>query len=259
MSELIHPTAIVDHAAQIHESVVVGPYSVIGADVTIDEKTIVESHVVIKGPSTIGKNNHFYSFSSIGEAPQDKKFANEKTELIIGDNNTIREFVSINRGTAQDAVATRIGNDNWIMAYVHIAHDCQIGSHTIMSNNATLAGHVHVEDHVILSGFAKVHQFCRIGQHSFCGMNTDITRDVPPYIMLSGNPGTPRGINQEGLKRRGFTPEQIRMIKEAYRLLYRKELKLDEAKVAIIELANQHTELQAFVNFFEKSERSIVR
>jgi len=177
----------------------------------------------------------------------------------MGDRNTVREYVTINRGTSQDATVTRVGDDNWIMAYVHIAHDCQVGNNIIMSNNATLAGHVHIGDHAILSGFAKIHQFCRVGAHSFCGMDTGITRDVPPYTMISGHPAIPRGINQEGLKRRGFTKEQIKNIKTAYRLLYRSDLKLDEARKQISELASDNDELALFTQFFSDSTRSIVR
>jgi UDP-N-acetylglucosamine acyltransferase len=255
----IHPTAIIDQSAEIHASVNIGAYSIIDANVKIGADTIIESHVVVKGPTTIGKANHIFSFASIGDAPQDKKYAGEPTELHIGDHNVIREYSSINRGTIQDAFATRIGNHNLIMAYVHLAHDCQIGNHVILANNTTLAGHVHVGDHAILGGFSKAHQFVHIGAHSFMAFDTGLTRDVPPYVMVSGHPGVPRGINQEGLKRRDFDLEQIRNIKKAYRLLYRSELKLDEAKIQIKELAEKHPELDIFNEFFANSTRSIVR
>jgi len=255
----IHPTAIVDSTADIHTSVKIGPYSIVEANVTIDADTIIESHVVVKGPSKIGKANHIFSFASIGDAPQDKKYAGEPTELHIGDHNVIREYTSINRGTVQDSFATRIGDHNLIMAYVHLAHDCQIGNNTILANNTTLAGHVHVGDHAILGGFTKSHQFVHIGAHSFMAFDTGLTRDVPPYVMVSGHPGVPRGINQEGLKRRDFNSDQIRNIKKAYRLLYRSDLKLEDAKEQIKQLATEHSELEIFNQFFAESTRSIVR
>lgn len=255
----IHPTAIIDPSAQIHASAKIGAYTIIDANVSIGADSIIESHVVVKGPTKIGKANHIFSFASIGDAPQDKKYAGEPTELHIGDHNIIREYTSINRGTVQDAFATRVGDHNLIMAYVHLAHDCQIGHHTILANNTTLAGHVHVGDHAILGGFSKAHQFVHIGAHSFLAFDTGITRDVPPYVMVSGTPGTPRGINQEGLKRREFSIDQIRNIKKAYRLLYRSELIMDEAKAQILELAKEHAELALFTEFFADSTRSIVR
>ena len=255
----IHPTAVIDPTAELHPSVNVGPFTIVGPNVFIDADTNVEGHVLIKGPTKIGKGNHIFSFASVGDAPQDKKYAGEPTELIIGDNNVIREYCSINRGTIQDAFATRIGSNNLIMAYVHIAHDVQIGSHTILANNTTLAGHVHVGDHAILGGFTKSHQFVHIGAHSFTAFDTGLTRDVPPYVMVSGHPGIPRGINKEGLKRRDFSKEQIRTILNAYKLLYRSDLKLDEAKVQIAEMSKQHSELELFNEFFKDSTRSIVR
>ena len=255
----IHPSAVIDSSAVIHPSVKVGAFTIIGANVSIGANTIVEGHVLIKGPTKIGKSNHIFSFASVGDAPQDKKYAGEPTELHIGDNNVIREYCSINRGTVQDAFATRIGSHNLIMAYVHIAHDVQIGSHTILANNTTLAGHVHVGDHAILGGFTKSHQFVHIGAHSFTAFNTGLTRDVPPYVMVSGHPGVPRGINKEGLKRRDFSKEQIRTILNAYKVLYRSELKLDDAKMQIAEMAKNNSELELFNEFFTDSTRSIVR
>ncbi len=256
---MIHPTAIVAPEAEIDGSATIGPYSIIGARVCIGRGTVVGPHVVIKGPTTIGEGNRILQFASIGEDPQDKKYAGEETRLEIGNRNLIREYCTINRGTAQDAAVTRVGDDNWLMSYTHIAHDCQIGNNVIMSNNATLAGHVHVEDHAILSGFTAVHQFCRIGAHSFIGGLAGITRDVLPFMMIAGQPPEPRGINQEGLKRRGFTPEQIRNLKEAYKLLYRSGLRLAEAREQLGALAPSQPEVQAIVEFMDRSERSILR
>jgi UDP-N-acetylglucosamine acyltransferase len=229
----IHPAAIVDPHAILDGSVEVGAYSIIGPNVTIGSGTKIGPHVVIDGHTTIGCDNTFFQFSSIGAAPQDKKYAGEATRLEIGDRNVIREFCTFNLGTVQDVGITRIGSDNWIMAYVHIAHDCQIGSHTIFANNAQLAGHVHVGDWTILSGFTNVHQFCKIGDHAMVGMSTSLTQDVPPFVMISGNPAAAHGVNVEGLKRRGFTREQIGDIRHAYKLLYKSNLTLDEAKLAL--------------------------
>ena len=256
---MIHSTAIVSPAAELAEDVAVGPYSIIGDDVQIGAGTEIGSHVVIKGTTEIGKNNRFFQFASIGEDPQDKKYDGEKTQLIIGDGNTIREYCTLNRGTAQDTGVTRIGNNNWLMAYVHVAHDCEIGNETIFANNSSLAGHVIVSDYVIFGGFSGAHQFCRIGAHSFIGNNAAVTRDVPPYIMVSGQPAVPRGVNSEGLKRRGFDSDQARNVKEAFRLLYRSGLRLEEARDRIDELAASREELRIFAEFLERSERSIVR
>ena len=256
---MIHPTAIVSPAAELAAGVQVGPYSVIGAGVRIGSGTIIASHVVIKGPTTLGKGNRIFQFASVGDDPQDKKYAGEATQLEIGDGNTIREYCTINRGTVQGGGLTRVGNNNWLMSYTHIAHDCQVGDDVIMSNNATLAGHVHVEDHVILSGFCAVHQFCRIGAHSFVGGLCGITRDVLPFMMVAGSPPEPRGINQEGLKRRGFTPQQVRNLKEAYRILYRSGLRLVEAREQLNPLATTQPEVQTLLEFLDRSERSIVR
>ena len=231
----IHATAIVDPKAHLDTGVEVGPYSVIGPNVVIGSGTVVGPHVVIEGHTTIGRDNKLFQFSSIGAAPQDKKWNGEPTRLEIGDGNTIREFVTFNLGTVQDKGVTRLGNDNWISAYVHLAHDCQVGSHTIFSNNAQLAGHVEVGDHAILSGYCGVHQFCKIGAHAFIGMYTSLTQDVPPFVMVAGNPAAAKGINVEGLKRRGFTREQIDAIRAAYKLIYRGGLTLEEAKASLQE------------------------
>ena len=217
---LIHKTALVSKDANIAENVSIGPYSIIGPEVAIGEDCVIESHVVIKGKTTIGSENHIYSFASIGDDPQDKKYSNEDTSVEIGNRNTIREYTSINKGTTQDVGTTRLGDDNWIMAYVHIAHDCQVGSNTIFANNTTLAGHVIVGDYVIFGGFSGAHQFCKIGAHSFLGMYSGVARDLPPYVIVMGQPAEPRGINLEGLKRRDFNSDQIRNIKTAYKYLY---------------------------------------
>ncbi len=256
---MIHATAIVSPDAELAANVAVGPYSIIGAGVRIGAGTNIASHVVIKGPTTLGENNRIFQFASIGDDPQDKKYAGEATRLEIGDGNTIREYCTINRGTVQAGGVTRVGSNNWLMSYTHIAHDCCVGDDVIMSNNATLAGHVHVEDHVILSGFCAVHQFCRIGTHSFVGGLCGITRDVLPFMIVAGNPPEPRGINQEGLRRRGFTAEQMRNLKEAYRLLYRSGLRLVEARQQLGALAADQPEVKAIVEFLDRSERSIVR
>ncbi len=212
---MIHPTALIADTASVASDVEIGPYSVIGDDVVIGSGTEIGSHVVINGPTEIGSDNKIYQFASIGDDPQDKKYAGEPTRLVIGDRNTIREYCTISRGTVDDDGVTTIGDDNWIMAYVHIAHDCRVGNNTIMANNATLAGHVHVGDWVIFGGFTGVHQFCHIGAHAFLGMFSVISQDVPAYTMISGQPAGPKGINSEGLKRRGFTPDQILNIKKA--------------------------------------------
>jgi UDP-N-acetylglucosamine acyltransferase len=256
---VIHPTAIISPDAELAAGVAVGPYSIVGAGVRIGAGTSIASHVVIKGPATIGEGNRIFQFASIGDDPQDKKYAGEATRLEIGNGNTIREFCTINRGTVQAGGVTRVGSNNWLMSYTHIAHDCHVGDDVIMSNNATLAGHVHVENHAILSGFCAVHQFCRIGTHSFVGGLCGITRDVLPFMIVAGNPPEPRGINQEGLKRRGFTTEQMRNLKEAYRLLYRSGLRLVEAREQLGAMATDRPEVRAIVEFLDRSERSIVR
>ncbi len=229
----IHTTAVVDPKAVLDGSVEIGAYSLIGPHVTIGAGTKIGSHVVIEGHTTIGRDNTFYQFSSIGAAPQDKKYGGEPTRLEIGDRNTIREFCTLNIGTAQDLGVTRIGNDNWIMAYVHIAHDSQLGSNIILANNATLAGHVHLEDWVFLGGFTTVHQFCHIGAHAMTAFTSAVSQDVPPFVTVAGNRASPVGINTEGLKRRGFTSEQITAIRRAYKLIYKSGLSLEDAKTAL--------------------------
>ena len=256
---MIHPTAIVSDKASIADDVQIGPYSVIGDDVEIGARTRIDSHVVVNGPARIGEDNHIYQFASIGDDPQDKKYADEPTKLTIGDRNTIREFCTFSRGTVQDRGETIMGDDNWIMAYVHVAHDCVIGNQTIMANNTTLAGHVHVGDWVIMGGFAGAHQFCKIGAHAFLGMYTGINRDVAAYTMVSGQPAAVRGINSEGLKRRGFTPEQIRNIKNAYRITFRKGKRKEEAIEEIAALVAEQPELELFLESLRSSDRGLTR
>lgn len=256
---MIHHTAVVSNKAAIADDVVVGPYAVIGDDVEIASGTRIDSHVVVNGPTKIGKDNHIYQFASIGDDPQDKKYAGEPTRLIVGDRNTIREFCTISRGTTQDEGETIIGDDNWIMAYVHIAHDCVVGDKTIMANNTTLAGHVHIGDWVICGGFSGAHQFCKIGAHAFLGMYAGVNRDVPAYTMVSGQPAAPRGINAEGLKRRDFSADQIRNIKNAYRLTFRKGKKLSEAIQEIADLSQEQPELNLFLESLRSSERGLIR
>lgn len=259
----IHATAIVDKNASLDSTVEVGPYAVIGPNVVIGAGTKIGSHVVMDGHTTVGRDNVFHPFSSIGGPPQDKKYAGEPTRLDIGDRNLIREFCTFNLGTVQDGGVTRIGNDNWIMAYVHLAHDVQVGSHTIFANNASLAGHVEVGDWVILGGFSAVHQFCKIGSHAMLGMSTSLTQDVPPFVILNGNPAAAHGINVEGLKRRGFTREQIGAIRNAYKTIYKSGFTLAEAKSALAEaekaLPDAAIHLRAMREFLETSSRGIVR
>lgn len=255
----IHPTAIIDPSAQLDSSVEVGAYTVIGADVKIDAGTRILNHVSISGPTTIGKNNHIFQFSSLGEAPQDKKYKGEPTLLEIGDNNTIREFCTFNRGTIQDKGTTKIGNDNWIMAYVHIAHDCQIGNNTIFANNSSLAGHVDVYDYAILGGFTLIHQFCKIGSHVITAVGSVVFKDIPPYVTAAGYDAKPHGINSEGLKRRGFSADSILQIKRAYKTLYRNGLTLDEAKAELSTMQLQAPEIGLLTDFLNVSTRGIVR
>lgn len=256
---MIHPTAIIEPGAQVASGVEIGAYSIIGSHVEIGSGTKIGPHAVIKGHTRIGRNNRIYQFVSLGEIPQDKKYAGEPTRLEIGDNNEIREFCTFNIGTAQDIGITRIGNNNWIMAYVHLAHDCQIGNHTIFANNAQLAGHVTVEDFAILGGFTVVHQFCRIGTHSITAMGTILLQDIPPYVTVSGNPASPHGINSEGLKRRGFSSDAILEIRRAYKTLYKSGLSLQEAKDALFSKVEAHAELGPFLEFISGSKRGIVR
>ena len=255
----LHPTAIISPQARLGNGVTVGAYSVIGPDVEIGDDTWIGPHVVVNGPTRIGAGNRIYQFSSIGEAPQDKKYAGEPTRLEIGDRNTIRESVTINRGTVGGGGVTSIGHDNLLMAYIHIAHDCHIGNNTIFSNNASLAGHVAVGDYVILGGFTLVHQFCSLGAHCFTGMGSAISKDVPPYLMIAGNPAHPHGINSEGLKRRGFDADALACLRQAYKALYRSKLPLDEAKEELRGMAENCEEVRPFIDFIERSQRSIIR
>jgi len=259
MSVKIHPTAVIDPKAELDSSVEVGPYSIIGAGVKVNADTRIGSHVVLKGPTTIGKNNQIFQFSSLGEQPQDKKFKDEPTKLEIGDNNTIREFCTFNRGTTQDKGTTKIGNNNWIMAYVHIAHDCVVGNNTILANNSSLAGHVDIHDYAILGGFTLVHQFCKIGAHVITAVNTVVFKDIPPYVTAAGYDAKPHGINSEGLKRRGYTPESIMQIKRAYKALYRKGLSLEEAKVELVQMQKECSEIVLLTDFLNTTTRGIVR
>ena len=250
----IHPTAVVDAQARIDSSAEIGPYCVIGPHVTIGAGTTVGAHCVIEGHTTIGCDNRIFQFASLGAAPQDKKYAGEPTRLVVGDRNTIREFCTLNTGTAQDTGVTVVGNDNWIMAYVHIAHDCVVGDHTVLANNATLAGHVQVGDHAIIGGLTGIHQFTHVGAHVMAGFASHISQDVPPFMMVDGNPLSVRGLNLEGLRRRGFTPARIAAVKQMHRLLYRHGLTLEAARSAIAALPEQYPEgaddialLQAFL------------
>jgi UDP-N-acetylglucosamine acyltransferase len=259
----IHPTALVDPKAVLDESVEVGPYTIIGPNVSIGARTKIGPHVVIEGYTSIGCDNEFFQFSSIGAAPQDKKYAGEPTRLEIGDRNTIREFCTFNVGTIQDAGVTRLGNDNWIMAYVHVAHDCQIGSNIILANNATLAGHVHLDDWVFLGGFTTIHQFCRIGAHAMTAFTSAVSQDVPPFVTVAGNRAAPVGINTEGLKRRGFSSEQISAIRRAYKLIYKSGLSLEEAKEALANEASNSADaanhLRLMLEFLNANTRGIAR
>lgn len=256
---MIDARAVIDPGAELAGDVSVGPYSVIGPDVIIGRGTHIGPHVVINGPTRIGRDNKIFQFASIGDAPQDKKYAGEPTRLEIGDRNTIREFVTINRGTIQDEGVTRMGDDNWIMAYVHIAHDCQIGNQTIFANNASLAGHVTVGDFAILGGFTLVHQFCSIGTHSLTAFGSGISLDVPPYMTVGGSPARVHGLNMEGLRRRGLSPENRKVLKQAYKTLYRKSLSLQDAIAIMKDEKDTCPELQLLVDFLEQQKRGIVR
>jgi UDP-N-acetylglucosamine acyltransferase len=256
---MIHSTAIIDPSAQIASDVQIGPYTVIGADVVINEGCKIGSHCVVNGPTKIGKHNVIHSHASIGGDPQDKKFKHERTELVIGDHNTIFEFTTISRGTGDGTSVTRIGNQNWIMAYVHIAHDCIVGDNCIFANNATLAGHAEVADWAILGGFVGVHQFCKIGAHAFIGMGSLINADVPPYLMVADKYAEPRGINSEGLKRRGFDADRIAAIKRAYRAMFMSGKPLSEAKAELATIAENSDDVRAMLEFIESSQRGILR
>jgi len=259
----IHPTAIVDTRAELADSVSVGPYAVIGPHVRVAEGTTIGAHCVIEGRTTIGRDNRIFQFASIGAAPQDKKYAGEPTELHIGDRNTIREFCTFNLGTAQDSGVTRIGSDNWVMAYVHIAHDVQVGNQTILANNATLAGHVHIGDWVIIGGLTGVHQFTKIGAHAMAGFASHVSQDVPPFMMVDGNPLSVRGFNVEGLRRRGFSPERLAAVKQMHKSLYRGSKTLQEARDEIAALPATVPEAQADVDmmlaFLAQATRGIAR
>ncbi|HRL20242.1 acyl-ACP--UDP-N-acetylglucosamine O-acyltransferase [Alcaligenes sp. SDU_A2] len=259
----IHETAIIEDGAQLADDVQVGAYSIIGPNVTIGAGTRVGPHCVIDGHTTIGRNNHFYRFCSIGGVPQDKKYAGEPTRLEIGDGNTVREYVTINTGTIQDVGVTRVGNDNWIMAYVHIAHDCQVGNHTIIANSVQLAGHIHIGDWAILGGLTAVHQFVRIGAHSMVGGTSSVRQDIPPYVIGAGDPFRPVGINSEGLGRRGYTPEAVAAVKDCYKLLYRRKLTIEQAVQEMGQLQQAQPEsvaaIQIMVDFLNSSSRGISR
>jgi UDP-N-acetylglucosamine acyltransferase len=256
---MIHPTAIIEDGAQLAADVEVGPYSIIGPQVEIGPGCRIGPHVVITGRTRLGRDNRIFQFASLGDEPQDKKYAGEDSSLVIGDGNTIRESVTINRGTADGGGITRLGNHNWLMAYAHIAHDCQVGSHVVMANGATLAGHVVVGDHVIFAGFSGAHQFCQIGDHAFLGMYGGVGQDVPAYVMVSGQPPRPRGINSEGLKRRGFTPDQIRNIREAYRLIYRSGKTRDAALAELEARVSEQPELARMIETARASTRGLLR
>ena len=256
----IHPTAQIDPGAVIGANVSIGAYSVIGADVHIGDGTTIGPHVVIEGPTRIGRDNRITQFASLGGEPQDKKFAGEHTELVIGDRNLIREFVTINRGTGGGGGDTRIGNDNWLLAYVHIPHDCQIGNNVVFSNYSALAGHVEIGDWTILSGYSGVHQFCKVGAHAFIGMGCLVGHDVPPFVTMANEQhGRPRGINSEGLKRRGFDAPRIAAIKRAYRTLYMAGLSLPEAREQLATQARESDDVRAMLEFIDRSERALAR
>lgn len=259
-TDLIHHTAVIHPGARLGAGVEVGAYAVIGDAVEIGDGTRIGPHCIIEGPTRIGRNNRIYGHAAIGGEPQDKKYRGEPVALEIGDDNTIREFVTINRGTGGGGGITRVGSRNWILAYCHIAHDCSVGDDCVFSNNATLAGHVTVGNHVILSGFSGVHQFCRIGDHAFIGMGAFVNGDVPPYLMVAQEKyARPRGINIEGLKRRGFDAERIAAIKRAYRALYMGDAKLDDAKTQIAEIAAASDDVRAFLEFIDAGERPLLR
>lgn len=258
MAALIHPTAIIDPKAELDSSVEVGAFSTIGANVRIGAGTKIGSHVVIEGPTTIGENNEIFQFSSLGAKPQDKKYKDEPTTLEIGDNNTIREFCTFNRGTVQDIGTTKLGSNNWVMAYVHIAHDCIVGNNTIMANNTSLAGHVIIHDYAILGGFTLIHQFCQVGQHIITAVGSVVFKDIPPYVTAAGYDAKPHGINSEGLKRRGYSADSILEIKRAYKTLYRKGLSLNDAKAELAKQAD-NPDIALLSTFLASSTRGIIR
>jgi len=256
---VIHSTAIIDSQAEIGKNVSIGAYSVIGANVVLEDECVIGPHVVINGPTKIGKETKIYQFASIGDDPQDKKYAGEDTQLIIGERNVIRECCTINRGTIQDGGITRVGDDNWIMAYVHIAHDCVLGNNIIFANNTSLAGHVTVGDNAILGGFTIVHQFCQIGTNCFTGLNTIVTKDIPPFVMASGNLAKAHGLNTEGLKRRGYSKERIKAIKDAYKIIYRSKNTVEQAKEKLIPLSQEFDDVKLMLEFLQNVTRGIIR
>ncbi|MCB1669093.1 MAG: acyl-ACP--UDP-N-acetylglucosamine O-acyltransferase [Porticoccaceae bacterium] len=256
---MIDPRAVIDPSAKIASGVEIGPWTIIGPDVEIAEGTVISSHVVIKGPTVIGRNNRIFQFSTIGDDTPDLKYQGEATRLEMGDNNVIREGVTIHRGTIQDSALTKIGNHNLFMAYAHVGHDCVIGHHCILVNNVALAGHVHLGDWSILSGYTLVHQYLHIGAHSFAGAGTFLTQDLPAYVTATGNPASARTINKEGLRRRGFSRESIAAISKAYKIVYRKGLSIDEAISEITPLAREYPEVQVFVDSILASKRGITR
>ena len=256
----IHPSAVVDPGAMLGEGVRIGPFAYVGPEVEIGDGTVIGPHCTITGPTRIGRDNHFVGHAAIGGDPQDKKYKGERVELVVGDRNQVREFVTVNRGTGAGGGITRIGSDNMLLAYTHVAHDCIVGNHCVFSNNSTLAGHVTIEDWVIMSGFAGVHQFCRVGAHAFIGMGVLLSGDVPPFTMVAGDAaGRPRGINSEGLKRRGFEPERVAAIKRAYRALYVSGAKLDDAKLQLAELARDSADVREVLDFLERGSRPLLR
>lgn len=256
---MIHPQAIIEPGAVIGNNVTIGPWTYIANDVVIGDDCHISSHVVINGPTKIGKGNRIFQFASIGEDCQDLKYAGEPTQLVIGDNNTFRECCTIHRGSIQDNSLTQIGSNNLFMAYTHVAHDCMVGSHCIMANNASLAGHVHVDDYVIIGGMSGVHQFCHIGAHSFVAANALVLKDIPAYVMASGHPAKPFGLNSEGLKRRGFNTDIILTIKRAYKEVYRKKQSVEDALTSIAESSSLSPELAVFTNSVKNSTRGIIR
>lgn len=257
---VIHATAVIDPSARIGADVTIGAFTLVGAEVEIGDGTTIGPHCSLHGPTRIGRDNRIAGHAAIGGEPQDKKFRGERSELLIGDRNSIREFVTLNRGTGDGGGVTRIGDDNWLLAYTHVAHDCRIGNHCVFSNNATLAGHVEIGDHVILGGFVGVHQFCRIGEHAFIGMGAFVNGDVPPYLLVAQEGyGRPRGINAEGLKRRGFDRERVAAIKRAYRTLYVSGARLEDAKAQLAELAHDSEDVRALLDFIERGERPLLR
>jgi len=255
----IHPTALVDPAAKVADDVEIGAFTLVGPKVTIGPGSWIGPHVVLTGRTTIGRNVRIFQFASIGEEPQDKKYAGEDTELIIGDNNTIRELCTFSRGTIQGGGKTIIGNNNWIMACVHIAHDCILGDNIIMANNTSLAGHVTVGDWAILSGYSLIHQFCSVGEHSFTSFASHVNQSIPPYVTVSGEKAKAKGVNTEGLRRRGFTPEQVQQVRRAYKVLYRSGLPLEEARAKLSEMAETHEEIKPLVAFLAATEKSFIR